>query len=109
MILKSILCDQIQFNPLFFRKDRVTVQEKEHQEQKEKELEIEAKRMAEDRRKQTLKLVEEEAKKELMEKHNVVDPSQLLDSGDENDEAEYESWKLRELKRIKRDRDDKET
>lgn len=27
---------------------------------------------------------------------------------DENDEVEYEAWKLRELKRLKRDRDEKE-
>ena len=35
---------------------------------------------------------------------NIAD----VDTGDENDEEEYEAWKVRELKRIKRDRDEKE-
>lgn len=43
--------------PVFVRKkDRITIQEKERQLQKEKEWELEAKKLAEDRRKHTLKV-----------------------------------------------------
>ena len=31
-----------------------------------------------------------------------------FDTGSENEEQDYEMWKLRELKRIKRDREEKE-
>ncbi|KFM73159.1 Microfibrillar-associated protein 1, partial [Stegodyphus mimosarum] len=95
--------------PVFVRKkDRITVQDKELQAQKEKEQELLAKKLADERRRQTLKMVEEEAKKELMEQQEVQSASDLINTDDENDEAAYESWKLRELKRIKRDKDIKE-
>ncbi|NWR12659.1 MFAP1 protein, partial [Pycnonotus jocosus] len=95
--------------PVFIRKkDRITVQEREAEALKQKELEQEAKRMAEERRKYTLKIVEEEAKKELEENKRSLAALDALDTDDENDEEEYEAWKVRELKRIKRDREERE-
>nr|DBA32022.1 TPA: hypothetical protein GDO54_007774 [Pyxicephalus adspersus] len=96
--------------PVFIRKkDRVTVQEKEAEAQKQKELEAEAKRMAEERRKYTLKIVEEETKKEMEENKRSLAALDALNTDDENDEEEYEAWKVRELNRIKRDREERET
>ncbi|MXQ86028.1 hypothetical protein E5288_WYG010080 [Bos mutus] len=95
--------------PVFIRKkDRVTVQEREAEALKQKELEQEAKHMAEERRKYTLKIVEEETKKELEENKRSLAALDALNTDDENDEEEYEAWKVRELKRIKRDREDRE-
>lgn len=52
--------------PLFVRKrDRATIAEKEKEAQKQKQLEHEAKRVAKERRRATLRLVEESVKKDL--------------------------------------------
>ncbi|XP_050425898.1 microfibrillar-associated protein 1 [Adelges cooleyi] len=99
--------------PIFVRKkDRVTIIQKEKEDIKQKQLEYEQKKLAEERRRATLRMVEEEIRKEqALTKANSALAEPALDdvnTDDENDENEYEAWKLRELKRIKRDRDEHE-
>ncbi|XP_046378797.1 microfibrillar-associated protein 1-like [Haliotis rufescens] len=95
--------------PVFVRKrDRITIQEKEREEQKYRDQETDMKKMAEDRRKQTLKMVEDEARREVEEQRKMKDALDLVPTDDENDEEEYETWKVRELRRLKRDREERE-
>nr|CAG4651118.1 EOG090X08WT [Simocephalus serrulatus] len=97
--------------PIFVsKKERITIAEKEKELQKQKQLELEAKKQAEERRRYTLKVVEEEVRKEMQAKDENDLESGILSvlTDAEDEELEYESWKLRELKRNKRDRDERE-
>ncbi|CAH8450590.1 unnamed protein product [Heterobilharzia americana] len=100
--------------PVFVRaRDRITLQAKHKADQLAQETEAEVKRLAEERRKTTLKMLEIELRREADEAHAIEDALDALDSdeGQGNPQAEqeeYEKWKVRELKRIRRDREIRE-
>ncbi|QQP40394.1 Uncharacterized protein FKW44_014415, partial [Caligus rogercresseyi] len=98
--------------PIFVRKrDRLTLEEREKEASKARVAEKEAAALAEVRRRQTIKMVEDDVRREFVSrKAKANDPIGLdeVNTEDENEEIEYEAWKLRELRRLKRDREEKE-
>ena len=101
--------------PIFVRKEErhSIINQKKELEEKTKQEEINNRKAAEDRRKDALKIIEKTVQKERLEldrAQNEVNFESInsVKTDDESDEVAYLNWKLRELKRNKRDKDERE-
>lgn len=97
--------------PVFVRKkDRVTIHQKEQQQAKFKQQEVENRKRVEERRRETLRMIEQEHRQAATLRNALDnnDPMNAINTDDEADDAEYEAWKLRELRRLKRDKEERD-
>lgn len=97
--------------------ERATVKEQELLKKEQEERERELKRKAEQRRDETQQLLieairSEEAADAAAENARIIDDSDTEmppeTDGVDNDTEEYEMWKIRELNRVKRDKEERE-
>jgi len=95
--------------PVFVRqKDRLTIKNLEIEDAKEKRKAIEAKKLAEERKKYVLTMIEKDAKKDFEMERDEKALLEACDSDDGDPDVEFEAWKFRELQRLKRDREARE-
>lgn len=95
--------------PVFVRqKDRLTVKNLEIEDAKEKRRDVERKKLAEERKKYTLSMIEKDAKKDFEMERDENALLEACDSDDGDPDVEFEAWKFRELQRLKRDREARE-
>ncbi|KAG9005470.1 hypothetical protein FRB94_001555 [Tulasnella sp. JGI-2019a] len=94
------------FRPVFVpKRGRVTVLEREAEDPENEEAIAKREKEAEDRKKESHDLVAESIKRELAEKE-ISDVIPDVDDTDGLDpEGDFEAWRIRELSRIKRDKE----
>ena len=105
--------EEARHKPVFVRKrDRLTTQERDREERRQRKLEEEAIMKAKMRRKESLRVVECCVKEMIQEEsENQKYPHSLceVNTDEDNEEDGYDAWKLRELKRMKRDREERDS
>jgi len=99
------------FQPQFVRKEnRETIVEKEKIEEEYERLEQLRVKQLEERVQETKKMVVEEKAREIEEaaKEEEDDEKVMSDEEEENEAKEYELWKVREIARIRRDKEERD-
>ncbi|KAJ7171805.1 microfibrillar-associated protein MFAP1, Zn finger, CCHC type protein [Mycena crocata] len=97
---------KVQFRPVFVpKRGRVTIAERELAEDSE-EAQRKREADAEERRKQSHDLVAESIRRELAEKEKEDIIPDVDDTDGLDPEAEFEAWRLRELNRIKKEKEE---
>ncbi|KAK5985091.1 WD domain G-beta repeat protein, partial [Trichostrongylus colubriformis] len=98
--------------PVFVRKkDRVTLLEAEKEKLAQELLKKEEERKKEERKRDSIRLVQQVLREEdEMEKRKKEENIELgsVPTDDESENVAYEMWKLREMKRLKRNREERE-
>lgn len=93
------------------KKDRDTLEERERIEAVERALEEDKRKRLKERKQATLQLIVQEIRRDAEEEKGevIIDDEKLPpDDDDVDEEEELGQWKIRELKRIKRDREERE-
>ncbi|KAI8841346.1 splicing factor, Prp19-binding domain-containing protein [Chytridium lagenaria] len=97
------------FKPVFIPKShRDTVIEKERLEDESEIAAEKKKQQAEKRKLESHELVAEELRREMAAASMTDGPPDVDDTDGADEDAEYDAWKLRELTRIKRDREEQD-
>ncbi|KZP00965.1 hypothetical protein CALVIDRAFT_533287 [Calocera viscosa TUFC12733] len=95
------------FRPVFVpKRGRETIQELEQESQNSEEAMLKREKEEEERKKLSKALVAESIKRELAEKEAPELVPDVDDTDGVDPEGEFEAWRLRELSRIKRDKEE---
>ncbi|KAH7916476.1 splicing factor, Prp19-binding domain-containing protein [Hygrophoropsis aurantiaca] len=98
---------KLQFRPVFIpKRSRVTIAERDALVQDEEELQKQKELAAEERRKQSHDLVAESIRRELAEKEKDEIVPDVDDTDGLDPSTEFEAWRLRELGRIKKEKEE---
>ncbi|KAJ3320248.1 Microfibrillar-associated protein 1 [Boothiomyces sp. JEL0866] len=100
---------RVLLKPVFVPKDsRETILEQERLAKEAEEAEKKRKEMLEERKQESSELVVELLRKEMAEAEQQMESMLIDDTDGVDEEAELIAWKIRELSRIKRDREERE-
>ncbi|KAJ3485499.1 hypothetical protein NLI96_g4915 [Meripilus lineatus] len=96
-----------QFRPVFVpKRGRVTIAERDALAQDTEEAQKKKEAEAEERKQQSHNMVAESIRRELLEKEKEEEVPDIDDTDGIDPEGEFEAWRLRELARIKRDKEE---